>query len=221
MPEVKSRILVVDDDNNAREMMERRLARSGYDCVTAPSADEAASLLEQETFDLMLLDIVMPGKFGTQFLPEVVKQYPDMAVVMVSAVGNDSIAANSMRAGAYDYIAKPVDFEELITRVYRAIDRRNLVIKNRQYQQMLDQVGPDRTEYLERQARNLQDAKQAFTRLDVALSKLSTQIEELSLEANEASPEDVPAHVELKRVMDQSRSLIQRALDIWAKRMKL
>ena len=112
------RILIVDDEEHIREVLERGLRRGGYECATAGSSDAAVEqLVDGDTFDLLLLDIRMPGKSGIDFLPEVKAQHPNMAVMMLTAVDEVSTAVRSMQDGAYDYVLKPVSMAELVVRV--------------------------------------------------------------------------------------------------------
>ena len=77
------RILTVDDEDHAREVVQRYLSRQGYSCASAPSVIDASVLLKAQEIDLLILDINMPGISGIDFLPEVVAQYPDTAVLLI------------------------------------------------------------------------------------------------------------------------------------------
>jgi len=144
----KPRILVVDDEAIVRKVVQRRLEKSGYECAAVPNAADADELLKQEAFTLMLLDIVMPGKSGIDYLPEVVAKYRDTAVVMLTAADDTSTLVTAMREGAYDFITKPADHDELILKVGRALERRATRFI-REYQDQLEQQVARRT--LERQ----------------------------------------------------------------------
>jgi len=130
-----SNILVVDDEADIQEVLERRLAQAGYHCVTASSADQAAQLLQGDAFALMLLDIKMPRKSGMEFLPEIIAQYPHTWVVMMTAVANTVTAVKAMREGALDYITKPFNLDELRIRIEHALAKRALSLQNRGYQE--------------------------------------------------------------------------------------
>lgn len=114
------------------------LSRNGYSCDTAGSADEANNLLRVEEFDLVLLDISMPGKTGVSLLATLSKSFPDMAIIMVS--GNDDLetATFAMRQGADDCLAKPVPISLLVYRIEKALLRRALVLENRAYRVHLE-----------------------------------------------------------------------------------
>ena len=148
-------ILVVDDEESAREVLQRRLAKSGYRCTAVPDAAGASELLQREPFNLMVLDIMMPGKTGIDYLPEVVAKYRDTAVVMVTSLVDTSIATKAVREGAYDYITKPVDHGELISKVERTLERRARALELRRYQWQLEQLLVQRTGDLEQRMRAL------------------------------------------------------------------
>ncbi len=123
----KSRILAVDDEEGNREVLARGLEE--YECLTASNAEEAAKLLKAEEFELVLLDINMPGKSGIEFLREIKADYPDIAVVMLTGQMDLSTAVTAMREGAYDYVTKPVSLPELEIRIKHALSRRALVLQ--------------------------------------------------------------------------------------------
>jgi len=155
MPENSARILVVDDEENIREMLKRGLTRAMYECVTAHSVRQAEKILEQEQFDLVLLDINMPGRSGMDFLPEITAQFPDIAVVMLSGFNDITTAVRAMREGAYDYASKPVTLAELIIRTENALSRQSLRLENRVYHQRLEQMVDELNQRLEQRKREL------------------------------------------------------------------
>ena len=157
MPSDKTSILVLDDEESGRTVLYRTLKQRGYQCAAAPNPDDADELLKREAFSLMILDVMMPGKSGIDYLPEVVAKYPDMAVVMLTALADTSIAVNAMRKGAYDYLTKPVDLSEFIYKVERALDRRAERSEIRQYQKQLEQLVAHRTNDLEQRKREIAD----------------------------------------------------------------
>ena len=140
MAQGNHRILVVDDDAPVRAMFATGLSQYGYECATAASADEANQILQLEDFDLLLLDITMPGKTGLFLLPELVERYPDMAVIMVT--GNDELetAVYAMRQGADDYLAKPVPLNLLVYRTEKVLARRALLLENKEYHAHLEHM---------------------------------------------------------------------------------
>ena len=120
----KPRILLVDDETVTQQVLLGTLNRHGYECCVAQSTAEAEDLLNGQEFNLMVLDIMMPGKNGIDFLPEVVNRFRDMPVMMLTAVEETSIVVQAMRLGAYDYITKPVDLRSFNFRVENALEQR-------------------------------------------------------------------------------------------------
>jgi len=135
-----ARVLTVDDEQSIRDVLQTGLTRAGYDCITAESADYATLQLDRENIDLVLLDINMPEKSGTDYLPELKERHPDVAVIMLTGETDISTAVKAMREGANDYVQKPVSLSELAVRIEHALSRRALVLENRQYQQRLEQM---------------------------------------------------------------------------------
>ena len=120
------RILVVDDEQPMRDVVAAGLTRAGYECATAESADQAAELLDQASFDLVLLDVNMPGKSGIEFLSDLRGSHPDLPVIMFTGEADADTAANAMREGATDYATKPAAIPELVTRIESAIEKRTV-----------------------------------------------------------------------------------------------
>jgi DNA-binding NtrC family response regulator len=150
-----SNILVVDDNADFQELLARGLARAGYHCVTASGADQAAQLLQGEAFALVLLDIMMPGKSGMEFLPEIIARYPDTGVVMLTGVADTVTAVKAMREGALDYVTKPINLDELGIRMDHALARRALLLQNRDHQEKLERMVADHMGQLEQPVREV------------------------------------------------------------------
>ena len=104
-----ARVLVVDDETHVRSMIGVALERQGYDVQLASSGREALDVLDQDTFDLVLSDIVMQDGNGIYLLDRIHGKLPNLPVVMVSAVHDISVAIDAMRRGAYDYLLKPFE----------------------------------------------------------------------------------------------------------------
>jgi len=141
----KAKILIVDDELRVREILSRKLSDNGYHCFTAPDGNTALKLLKADQFDLVLLDIMMPGKSGHDVLQEIKAKYPDTAVIMITAIADVQTAISLMRMGAYDYIIKPVELNVLSLSLDRAIEKRELLIENRDYQLHLEQRVEEQT----------------------------------------------------------------------------
>ena len=135
-----ARILVVDDEAPVRTMIGATLERQGYDVQFAQSGREAIEVLERNAFDLVLTDIVMQDGNGIVLLDRIHSKQPHLPIVMVTAIHDIGVAIDSMRRGAYDYLLKPFERQHLFTTVQRALDHRQALEQNHNYQQSLEQV---------------------------------------------------------------------------------
>jgi cyclic di-GMP phosphodiesterase len=143
------RILVVDDEEPVREIVSSMLANAGYKIQQASSGLRAIAILEAgEEFELMLSDLMMAELDGIGLLAKTKERYPDMPVVMVTAVHDISVALAAIRNGAYDYLLKPFEREQLLAMVRRALENRRLKMENRAYQTNLESLVSARTEQL-------------------------------------------------------------------------
>ena len=115
--------LVVDDETSFRRVLRTSLAASGFAIEEARSGEEAVAILSQCTFDLVLLDVNMPGIGGVQACREIRAQTPKVGIVMVTVQDGESEMVRALEAGADDYITKPFRFRELVARL-RAVLRR-------------------------------------------------------------------------------------------------
>jgi putative nucleotidyltransferase with HDIG domain len=163
--------MVVDDEAHVRSMIGATLERQGYDVQMASSGREAFEFLERNPFDLVLTDIVMQDGNGIALLERIHAQQPHLPVVMVTAIHDISVAIDSMRRGAYDYLLKPFEREQLVTTVQRALEHRQALQESHNYQQNLEQVVRARTEML-RQA--MEDLEHSY---DVTLEALGDALD--------------------------------------------
>jgi putative nucleotidyltransferase with HDIG domain len=166
-----ARILVVDDEAHVRSMIGATLEHQGYDVQLATSARDALETLERDAFDLVLTDIVMRDGNGIALLECIRAQQPNLPVVVVTAIHDISVAIDSMRRGAYDYLLKPFEREHLASTVERALDHRQALQESHNYQQSLEQVVRARTEML-RQA--MEDLEHSY---DVTLEALGDALD--------------------------------------------
>jgi putative nucleotidyltransferase with HDIG domain len=144
------RILVVDDEEAIREIVCAILAAHGYTWKQASSGMEALALLNSgEVFELMLSDLMMADLDGIGLLERTKEKFPDMPVVMVTAVHDISVALAAIRNGAYDYLLKPFEREQLLNAVARALENRRLKVENRTYQTNLESLVEARTDQLQ------------------------------------------------------------------------
>lgn len=151
------RILVVDDEEPIREIVASMLGTAGYLCKQAGSGMEALAVLNSgEEFELMLSDLMMADLDGIGLLERTKEKYPDMPVVMVTAVHDISVALAAIRNGAYDYLLKPFEREQLLNTVSRALENRRLKLENRSYQSNLESLVQERTKQWQVAMQNLE-----------------------------------------------------------------
>ena len=122
----KKRILVVDDDESLRWVTQAQLQQSGYDVAAAANAASALEQIRNLPADLVITDLKMPGMSGLDLLKEIRSLYPEIIVIMVTAFGTVENAVEAMKAGAYDYITKPVNMDELRLIVNRGFENLDL-----------------------------------------------------------------------------------------------
>jgi two-component system response regulator AtoC len=123
---MKPRVLFVDDEKDMGEVAEMGLGQRGFTVVSSTSPEAALSLLEREDFDVVVTDLVMPGMNGLDLCGRILGNRPDIPVVVVTAFGSLEMAVAAIRAGAYDFVTKPFDFEVLRLALDRAIQHRAL-----------------------------------------------------------------------------------------------
>jgi putative two-component system response regulator len=138
MSEQSETILIVDDEFSIRRLLAAKLKTEGYRCLQAENVEAAGYQLASNHVDAVLLDINMPGKPGIHFLSEIKATYPDVAVIMATAVSETNTAINCMRMGADDYISKPFSLEELSVSVQKALEKRRLQLEIKHYQLFLE-----------------------------------------------------------------------------------
>src|SRR3954447_9093493 len=127
----KSRILVVDDEVAIRESLRMTLEYEGYECILAATGQEALSLAERETPDLVLLDVKMPGMDGIDVLERLRAMNEALPVIVVSGHGTISTAVEATKKGAFDFIEKPFASERVLVSLRNALDQRQLRDENR------------------------------------------------------------------------------------------
>src|SRR5579862_7755931 len=151
------RILVVDDEETIREIVSSMLTAAGYKCRQACSGMEALALLESgEEFELMLSDLMMANLDGIGLLERTKERFPEMPVVMVTAVHDISVALAAIRNGAYDYLLKPFEREQLLATVRRALENRRLKRENDAYRTNLEALVAARTQQWKTALSNLE-----------------------------------------------------------------
>jgi DNA-binding NtrC family response regulator len=135
----RGRILVIDDEPDIRESLEALLAGENYRVDLAPNATEGQRMLEGSSYDLVLLDLMMPDKSGMQVLQEVRVRDLDTPIFMITAYGSVQVAVDALKHGANDYFPKPWDNEKLLIEIDRMIAKRRLERENLELKRALKQ----------------------------------------------------------------------------------
>ncbi|MCL4478536.1 MAG: sigma-54 dependent transcriptional regulator [Deltaproteobacteria bacterium] len=130
-------ILVVDDDKSMREFLELMLRRERYNITTAKDGADAILLLKENYFELLISDLTMPAITGLELLKKSRELYPDIKVIMITAFGTVETAVEAMKLGAYDYITKPFNNDDLRIKIRRAIESQKIEHENLRLKQQL------------------------------------------------------------------------------------
>jgi len=171
-PMEPERILVVDDEEPIREIVCSMLNSAGYTCSQASSGLEALAVLQSgDEFELVLSDLMMAELDGIGLLERAKEQFPDMPVIMVTAVHDISVALAAIRNGAYDYLLKPFEREQLLATARRALENRRLRMENRAYQTNLETLVAARTDQLHQA---MQDLERSY---DITLEALGDALD--------------------------------------------
>jgi putative two-component system response regulator len=134
------KIMVVDDEASVRKGINRALTFAGYECMEVEDPLTALDQLRGGGPDLVILDVMMPGKSGCELLPEIKSLYPQVAVIMSTAVVDPKVIIECIRSGAQDYIIKPFDVEEIVQSVDKALGIKQLENKIAKYRVELEQT---------------------------------------------------------------------------------
>jgi len=142
------RVLILDDEVVVRDVLARKLSSSGYECECCENVHMALSYLEKNNYDLILANIMMPILGGKKLLEAMLSLRPESAVILITPVVDIQTAVDLLKEGAYDFIAKPFSLEEVSLSVSRALEKRQLIIDNKLYQQSLEEQVLSRTQQL-------------------------------------------------------------------------
>jgi DNA-binding NtrC family response regulator len=125
MIKIPTKVLLVDDEKDFIEMLSLRLKEVGEKITVAYSGQEALDTLEKADIDVVILDIKMPGMDGIETLREIKKQFPLVEVIMLTGHGSTETAVEGMKLGAFDYLMKPADFDDLTLKLEGARKRKD------------------------------------------------------------------------------------------------
>jgi len=140
-----AQLLVVDDEPYLQVLLSRWLRDDGHVCARAGGAADAWAHLQQQAVDLVTLDIRMPGGSGLDLLDKIKETYPDTAVLMVSGEGDMADAIRALTRGAFAFLMKPTERFQLLVQVRNGLERRRLVMENREYVHGLEELVEQRT----------------------------------------------------------------------------
>ncbi|ABL00944.1 sigma-54-dependent transcriptional regulator [Pelobacter propionicus] len=135
-------ILIVDDERGQRDILKLILRKEGYDIVDVPGVGEALEQLDRREFDLILTDLKMQGQSGLDLLERVLSDDPQQCVILMTAHGSVDSAVEAMRMGAFDYLEKPLERDNLVLTLQRAFERIGLVRENRVLQKRVASTTP-------------------------------------------------------------------------------
>jgi signal transduction histidine kinase/uncharacterized protein (DUF302 family) len=170
-PEMELRpvLLAIDDDPDNRAFLTKAVSKQGFDVVTAPNATQARRQLDGRRPALIFLDVQMPEESGLSLLPQMLRDYPESVVVMMTAYGSEQVAAEALRGGADDYIAKPIDLHRLRELLERNLEKQRL----RAERQSLVERLKDSNRYLMRQHAALRQADEEILQVNRQLEQSS------------------------------------------------
>jgi len=156
------KILIVDDEEVIRQMLSERLIAEDYQCSIAAAGKDALEQINKEEFDLILLDVRMPGKSGLEVLRESRALRPDAAVMMVTAVDDVNSAVEAMQMGALDYVVKPFGLKELVTKVAQTLQKGRALKTESERRRTVQKEAEERKEQLEQAGRELRSLNTLF-----------------------------------------------------------
>ena len=140
MAAVHGSILIVDDEKGQRDILNLILKKEGYDVTDVPGVREALAQLEKREFELVMTDLKMQGQGGMELLESVLANDPQQCIIMMTAHGSVDSAVEAMRKGAFDYLEKPLERDNLLLTLRRAFERISLVRENRVLQKRIDLI---------------------------------------------------------------------------------
>ena len=175
-------LLLVDDDPALLSALTRTITLriSDVQVETALSAEAALTLLQQHEYDVLVSDFKMPGMDGLELLSQVQRQFPEMPVLLITGYGQHDLAVQALRGGAYDYLQKPIDRDELVATLQRALHTRQLRRQIAEQQHTLERALHSLEQVVEQRTAELVAANAAKdTLLRVVTHELATPLTSL------------------------------------------
>ena len=131
MGAIKAKILVIDDEQIVHESCNRILTEEGYEVKSAFTGQEGFKKIEEETYDLVITDLKMPGISGMEALKKIKKDNPNIGIVMVTGYSTAETAVEAMKLGAFDYLPKPFTPDELISVINKAVEKKKVLLETK------------------------------------------------------------------------------------------
>ncbi len=136
-PDIK--IIYVEDSDDVRFACEQTMMLAGYQVIALANAEQGLQAIEKEPYAIVVTDVRLPGLSGLELLNRARTRDSDLPVILITGHGDVEMAVEAMRNGAYDFIEKPCSSEKLLEVVGRAVEKRRLVVENRQLKNTLQQ----------------------------------------------------------------------------------
>ena len=208
-----AQVLLVDDDPALLQALPRAvsLRMSNVEVHTAASAPQALELLKQHEYDAIVSDIKMPGMDGLALLALTSQQYPEVPVLLITGHGEHDLAIRALRGGAYDYLLKPIDRDDLLASLSRALHTRRLQREIQVQQQALEHYALDLERLVEQRTRELRAAQTAN---EAALSTMGDELNPILAQLKQAT-QQIEAYLPAAgkpRTLDQSLADMMNAL---------
>jgi cyclic di-GMP phosphodiesterase len=144
MSENKANILILDDEIYIQEILNSTLTDAGFECACAGDVKSALEALSTRKFEIIFIDVALPGMHGLEFLEQVKAQQPSSILIVLSETDSAGLAMEFIKEGVYDYIVKPFNLDQVLASANRAIEKRRLDDSNGEYQKFLENVAEER-----------------------------------------------------------------------------
>jgi DNA-binding NtrC family response regulator len=139
-PEEEIKVLLVDDEPHFVKLLAERLAGRGFSVETAGGGTEAIDRAKEESYDAIVLDLLMPEMDGLETLKQLKEINPDLQVILLTGHGTIDKGVEAMKLGAMDFVEKPADFKELLEKIKKAKDKRMLLVSKRHEEWVKEQM---------------------------------------------------------------------------------
>ncbi|MBI2919173.1 MAG: response regulator [Chloroflexi bacterium] len=197
-------ILVVDDEEGIRDIFKESLEEVGYLCKVVANGHDALDLMAREPVDLALVDMIMPGMSGMDLFRQMQVKHPDVGVVFVTALGELQMAVDTMRSGAYDYVTKPVHFDQLMRCVQAALEHRKARNEDRHRKDRLEKELDLKAGEVDKRAREitaLNQMFQSYLHRDIDMSDMARRVAQVAERTSE----------ELRKLADEAKRIAGEA----------